>query len=40
MDEKNCPDCGSINIYRSKKFNAWICEDCGRRFSEQESQKA
>lgn len=32
MREMFCPHCGSSNTYKSKKFNAWICEDCGGRF--------
>lgn len=34
MDEIICPNCGSRNTYRSKKFNAWICEDCEQKFAE------
>ena len=33
MNEMKCPKCGSTNTYRSKKFNAWICEDCDEKFS-------
>ena len=33
MNEVKCPKCGSTNLYRSKKFNAWICEDCDEKFS-------
>ena len=33
MQEMRCPKCGSTNTYRSKKFNAWICEDCDEKFS-------
>lgn len=32
MNELSCPRCRSTSTYRSKKFNAWICEDCGERF--------
>lgn len=32
MYELICPKCGSTSTYRSKKFNAWICEDCGEKF--------
>ena len=32
MKEMICPECGSTSTYRSKKFNAWICEDCGEKF--------
>lgn len=32
MEEMICPECGSTSTYRSKKFNAWICEDCGEKF--------
>lgn len=32
MNELICPRCGSTSTYRSKKFNAWICEDCGEKF--------
>lgn len=33
MNEMKCPKCGSTNTYRSKKFNAWICEDCDEKFN-------
>lgn len=33
MNEVKCPKCGSTNTYRSKKFNAWICEDCDEKFN-------
>ena len=26
MEDMICPKCGSTSTYRSKKFNAWICE--------------
>ena len=32
MEDMICPKCGSTSTYRSKKFNAWICEDCGEKF--------
>jgi len=32
MNDLTCPECGSACIYKSKKFDAWICEDCGKRF--------
>lgn len=32
MEDMICPKCGSSSTYKSKKFNAWICEDCGGRF--------
>ena len=33
MKEMFCPHCGSTNTYRSKKFSAWICEDCDEKFN-------
>lgn len=33
MKEIFCPHCGSTNTYRSKKFSAWICEDCDEKFN-------
>ena len=39
MKEFTCPKCLSTNIYRSKKFSAWICEDCGERFEEESVPK-
>lgn len=30
---ESCPKCGSSSIYKSKKYSAWICEDCGEKFS-------
>lgn len=32
MEDMVCPRCGSTSTYRSKKFNAWICEDCNEKF--------
>ena len=32
--EMICPKCGSSSTYKSKKYNAWICEDCGEKFTE------
>lgn len=32
MKERLRPHCGSASTYKSKRFNAWICEDCGERF--------
>ena len=29
-----CPKCGSPSTYKSKKFSAWVCEDCGEKFTE------
>ena len=34
MEDIICPKCGSSSTYKSKKFNAWICEDCGDKFTE------
>ena len=34
MEDIICPKCGSSSTYKSKKFNAWICEDCGEKFTE------
>lgn len=31
---ESCPKCGSSSVYKSKKYSAWICEDCGEKFSE------
>lgn len=32
--EMICPKCGSSSTYKSKKFSAWVCEDCGEKFTE------
>lgn len=29
-----CPKCGLPSTYKSKKFSAWVCEDCGEKFTE------
>lgn len=34
MEDMICPKCGSSSTYKSKKFKAWICEDCGEKFTE------
>lgn len=34
MEDIICPKCGSSSTYKSKKYNAWICEDCGEKFTE------
>lgn len=34
MEEMICPKCGSLSTYKSKKYSAWICEDCGEKFFE------
>ena len=41
MTAEFCPNCGSENIYFSKKRNIYICEDCGDGFVKpaQESEK-
>lgn len=33
MKEMICPYCGSDSTYKSKKYGAWICEDCGEKFT-------
>lgn len=39
MNELLCPKCGSTSTYKSKKFSAWICEDCGERFEDESVKK-
>lgn len=34
MEDMICPKCGSSSTYKSKKFSAWVCEDCGEKFTE------
>ena len=34
MEDMICPKCGSSSTYKSKKFTAWVCEDCGEKFME------
>ena len=39
MEERICPKCGSFSTYKSKKYGAWICEDCGEKFFEGVEEK-
>lgn len=35
-----CKDCGSENVYFSKKHKCYVCEDCGSKFTKEEKIKS